>query len=425
MNKKLFWVYLVSVFFIGNVLLANSNQNLTKMMKELTKRTEELIDIVKDDNVTPSLLKEVMSLEEMIYREFSKISETMTNIISEKKVTPQNRRLIDLYLNLSNKYAKLINRMVVLGKKIKLKAFQNPVYLAVMVENSSRARPQSGHSLADVFYEIPVEGGITRYMLIFPKSKFKDHYLLEPVRSARDYFIFLAQEYDALYIHCGGSPLAYAYFDKYKFRHIDQIHTPSAPFFRDKQRHAPHNLCVYTDKLLKWIERRRKTYLYGKKPFPWKFKPNLCVEMERDCVPANKLFLNFYHHYHVKYVFNKATNLYERYINGKPDMDNFTKKINTTSNIVVQFAKMKIIDKEGRLKVSYTGSGPGLFLQKGKLLKIKWRKEKQFSPTHFYYKNKELEFLPGKIDIIFMLVLILNVYKLFLQVQLVREQNYP
>ncbi|MBI3039928.1 DUF3048 domain-containing protein, partial [bacterium] len=36
--------------------------------------------------------------------------------------------------------------------------------LAIMIENHNKARPQTGLQEAEVVYEIPVEGGITRFM---------------------------------------------------------------------------------------------------------------------------------------------------------------------------------------------------------------------------------------------------------------------
>ncbi|NLN47751.1 MAG: DUF3048 domain-containing protein, partial [Clostridiales bacterium] len=42
---------------------------------------------------------------------------------------------------------------------------QRPI--AVMIDNEINARPQSGLDSADIVYEMPVEGNITRYMAIY------------------------------------------------------------------------------------------------------------------------------------------------------------------------------------------------------------------------------------------------------------------
>src|SRR5437870_3896363 len=54
--------------------------------------------------------------------------------------------------------------------------------LAVKVENLPAARPQTGLSWADLVYEEPVEGGITRFIAIY---QCQDAARIEPVRSAR------------------------------------------------------------------------------------------------------------------------------------------------------------------------------------------------------------------------------------------------
>ena len=54
--------------------------------------------------------------------------------------------------------------------------------MAVKVDNYPTARPQSGLDKADIVFEQPVEGGITRYVAVFQCN---DAFLIGPVRSAR------------------------------------------------------------------------------------------------------------------------------------------------------------------------------------------------------------------------------------------------
>ena len=67
--------------------------------------------------------------------------------------------------------------------------------LAVMVENHPDARPQSGLSLADIVYETLAEGGITRFLAIYQS---RDAGQIGPVRSAREYFAQIADEWARL-----------------------------------------------------------------------------------------------------------------------------------------------------------------------------------------------------------------------------------
>ena len=83
--------------------------------------------------------------------------------------------------------------------------------LVVIIDNDINARPQAGLEQADLVYELPIEGGTTRFMAVF--SRFEPE-LIGPIRSARDYNIDIAKEYDSIFVHAGGSPQAFARFSE-------------------------------------------------------------------------------------------------------------------------------------------------------------------------------------------------------------------
>ena len=62
--------------------------------------------------------------------------------------------------------------------------------IAVMIPNNSPAMPQYGISKASIIYEAPVEGRITRLMAVV--EDFDDLERIGPVRSSRDYFLYVA-----------------------------------------------------------------------------------------------------------------------------------------------------------------------------------------------------------------------------------------
>ena len=73
--------------------------------------------------------------------------------------------------------------------------------IAVMIPNTKTAS-HYGLSQASVLYECNVESSITRLMAVFDDwSSFEK---LGNIRSSRDYYIYWAFEWDALYIHFGG-----------------------------------------------------------------------------------------------------------------------------------------------------------------------------------------------------------------------------
>src|SRR5438046_1261741 len=74
--------------------------------------------------------------------------------------------------------------------------------LVIKVANDPAARPQSGMSQADLVLEIPVEGGITRYALVFQSE---DPAKVGPVRSARQSDLNYLPALHAILAHVGAS----------------------------------------------------------------------------------------------------------------------------------------------------------------------------------------------------------------------------
>lgn len=78
--------------------------------------------------------------------------------------------------------------------------------LAVLVDNVGGV-PLSGVRPASLVFELPVEAGLTRLMLVFDRT---DPERVGPVRSAREYHVELAARLNAVLVHDGGSPGALA-----------------------------------------------------------------------------------------------------------------------------------------------------------------------------------------------------------------------
>jgi hypothetical protein len=74
--------------------------------------------------------------------------------------------------------------------------------LVIKVANDPAARPQSGMAQADLVLEIPVEGGITRYALVFQSQ---DPSKVGPVRSARQSDLNYLPALRAILAHVGAS----------------------------------------------------------------------------------------------------------------------------------------------------------------------------------------------------------------------------
>jgi hypothetical protein len=113
--------------------------------------------------------------------------------------------------------------------------------VAVKIDNDDLARPQEAVDQADLVFEEPVEGGITRLMAVYQSANPKD---VGPVRSARvtDVSILRAM---------GGGALVYSGSSRATHRRIagtPNVHlvrdSEIGSWHRDSSRRAPHNLIV-------------------------------------------------------------------------------------------------------------------------------------------------------------------------------------
>jgi hypothetical protein len=116
--------------------------------------------------------------------------------------------------------------------------------LAIKVENLPAARPQYGLSSADVVYEEPVEGGITRFIVIYQCS---DAARVEPVRSGRIIDPQIVNQFGAhpLFGYAGAIQPAVAAIDASSLIDVGIARAPNA-YRRDPNRNAPHNLTTST-----------------------------------------------------------------------------------------------------------------------------------------------------------------------------------
>lgn len=256
--------------------------------------------------------------------------------------------------------------------------------LAVMIENAPAARPQSGLDKADVVYEMLAEGGLTRFLAIYHHN---DTDRLGPVRSARPYFIDRMFEYNAMYAFCGGSPDALKMVKNEKVASLDEFGVGRKAYRRDKSRKAPHNLYADTLKLRK--VGADKGYERSVKLPEFSFLEK--GEENPGGITSENIIIRYPTRYSiVKWNYDAGTGVYRRSEGGAVHRDAVTGKQLTASNIIVQYVKTSIIDKEGRLEFSATGRGKAVMLTGGKSFSGSWRKDAKREQTYFYCENGEV-----------------------------------
>ncbi|HZJ08396.1 MAG TPA: DUF3048 domain-containing protein [Trueperaceae bacterium] len=109
--------------------------------------------------------------------------------------------------------------------------------LAVLIDNVN-GYPQSGLAEASMIIEMPVEGGLTRLMAFYDRT---DPLRVGPVRSARDYFVEIAQRTKSVLVHDGGSPGAMIAIARGEVPTLN-AYSSGELFARSSERSAPYNL---------------------------------------------------------------------------------------------------------------------------------------------------------------------------------------
>lgn len=255
--------------------------------------------------------------------------------------------------------------------------WQNRTPLAVIIENSTDSRPQSGLSSADVVYEALAEGGITRQMGVFLTNL--NSVSLGPVRSMRVYFLDWLEEYQALAAHVGGNHNALARIGPEGVKDLDEFFTPG--FQRTNDRPSPHNVYTTTDNL--WSAGANKGWTGATSYHSWIFKD----EASSSARPTTQhLGLGFLGgaDYKVVWDYDPTTNSYGRNVGGAAAIDR-----NTNTQILAKTVAVEVVpytpfdDGTGALNMQDIGSGKAYVFTDGKETDATWKKSSRTDRTIF------------------------------------------
>jgi hypothetical protein len=257
--------------------------------------------------------------------------------------------------------------------------------IAVMIDDQSDARPQSGLSQASVVWQAPAEGGIPRYMAFFSEGTPAN---LGPVRSSRLYFIAWASEWNSIYVHAGGSPQAMAYLNSTNGKgkvvwNADALRGVNFLFHRISTRFAPHNL--YTDAK----DFRRLVGHFTAKPIKnpkpvWLFAPDAPLAQR----PVGGKIVVPYPANVITYQYDRATNTYLRTVTGEgKQMDvGVSPKVRIApKNVLVMTVPfLPTGDHKHRLDAVVVGTGKAWIFTNGTVTQGTWKKSSFNGPTRFF-----------------------------------------
>jgi Protein of unknown function (DUF3048) N-terminal domain/Protein of unknown function (DUF3048) C-terminal domain len=268
-------------------------------------------------------------------------------------------------------------------------ALERPL-IAVKVENTDAAYPLAGLERADVIYEEPVEGSITRFAALF---QCKDAGRVGPVRSARttDPKILVQYSDEPLLAYSGANPKVESALNAAGVVSLTET-SANAAYVRDESRSAPHNLFVSIKKLYVIAQKSGAdfslpdpVFRYDEEmPAPSKRRTSASVAFS----PSNL----------VGWTWSKGA--WVRQLDGAPMRSEAGAPI-AVDNVVIQevvVTDSNIVDVAGfpSPNVKVVGKGRAWILRDGRLIIGRWRRQSLGDVTIFETKGgDEIALAPG------------------------------
>ena len=270
--------------------------------------------------------------------------------------------------------------------------------MAIMVDDNKVARPQSGISSASIVYQAPADGGEDRYMFVFQEGTAS---AIGPVRSARPYYVYWADEYKALLGHFGGDSQTRHFVIPANAKYIynmDALSGGGCAYHRVTTLPSPHNAFTATSTLIDCLGIRKYPTTYQNLPTR-PFRP------DSDPVgrPKAQTISIAYRTGLVGYQFQPGSDSYLRLVNGQPEIDPANNMHVYARNVVVMYQTLTTDYSEprhARPVVHNVGSGKVLIFQEGREIIGTWKKTSNTALTRFYDSSgKEIPMLRGEIFI--------------------------
>ncbi|MBQ7840780.1 MAG: DUF3048 domain-containing protein [Lachnospiraceae bacterium] len=297
---------------------------------------------------------------------------------------------------------------------------ENQRPIAVMIPNENACLPQYSIGSADILYEAPVEGSMTRLMAVF--KDWKDLERIGNIRSCRDYYVYWAKEWDAVYCHVGGPFYILDIINDDTTDNITGAVLASdnsqkkglvdAAFYRTDDRKAPHNCYTSGEKIAAAIKTLNysETYTENYQGEHFKFAstsaPNTLEQYGDEAISATKIDLaGAYPQTKTYFEYNEEDGLYYRFqgmqSGDKAHIDGATGEQLTFKNVLVQFTHYETRDAKGYLAFQcHDDTKDGWYFTNGKGIHVTWKKTADYAPTKYYDDNgNEIEINTGKTNI--------------------------
>lgn len=268
--------------------------------------------------------------------------------------------------------------------------------VAVMVSNIKASLPQYGIDDADIIYELPVEGGITRLMAVY--ADYTEIPDICSVRSCRYYYPILAYGMDAIYCHWGTDRTIA--LDTLNDLGIDRFDGNDSSlgygtvFVRDENRAqsyaTEHTGCLKGSELERAIadmgyrtdineENAGGAFVFNSPDAPEAPEGTVCMSAE----------LEFSSDYYSTFEFDSESGTYLKYHSGSPHKDGVTGNQLEFTNVFALETDISV-RSDGKLMDIGLDGGSGYYISMGKAQQVSWSKESAGAPVKIYGQTGEL-----------------------------------
>jgi len=260
---------------------------------------------------------------------------------------------------------------------------------AVVINNNHSAWPQCGVQDAYIVYEMIAEGGITRMLAIY---KDQETAKIGSVRSARHYFLDYAQENDAIFVHWGGSPQAYASLSS--IDSLDGIALEGTVFFRDNSLNRAYEHTGFTSmKNVKAYAEKQGYTRDTNKDLLLKYSASeLNMAQLEGAKQAQDVNIEYSDYHTTSYEYDEENKVYKRSMSGVKNVDLETGKQYTAKNILIYKVENYTLndgENKGRQELKNIGTGTGYLVTGGYVVPITWEKTSHSGQTVYKYTNGE------------------------------------
>lgn len=271
--------------------------------------------------------------------------------------------------------------------------------VAVMVNNTTQGFPQYGVEKADIIFEIPVEGGLTRFMAMY--ADYTQVPNVCSVRSVRKYFPAISEGFDAIFINLGRNEVIIPYLESLDLTRYEGLYNEGKLFTDDKERKKAGYSLEFThvfkgpqlpaalgkDKARVDIEEDKKgnafNFVAAGQDLTMTGTPCVKAKIDFGAVSAT-----------LKY--DEVTKMYYKEYNGKAQIEGSTGNQLAFTNVFILETKIKADSNGLHRDVDWHG-GKGYYISNGVIQNITWSKASEEEPILFFDENgKELTINRGK-----------------------------